>query len=553
MSTSLSITPDQAKQSLLACRTAREVALLLDAPYSVLIWHARKSPQGARYQSFTIPKRSGGIRHIWAPASALKILQSKLAYLFQSAYRPRPSAHGFLPDRSVVTNAREHCRCTHVLNIDIENFFGSINFGRVRGLLLGPPYRLGADAATVIAQLCCHNNQLPTGAPSSPILANMICAKLDGEMQRLAARYRCTYTRYADDISISCTAQRFPDALAVRPPGQAPSSTQLGPALAHILGANGFTANPKKTRLQSQSERQEVTGLLVNRDPNVPREYVRQIRAMLHAWRKFGLAAAESEHLGKYRRKHREPGRGDPPFARILKGKLDYLSMVRGKDDRLVNRLAEAFASLAGVPFHGLLGAPEGSSSIDRALWVLECPTCMSQGTGFLLRGAGLVTCAHVVCDHLEAFRPQDPTTKFSTRRLGSVAALDLALMEIVGLPADAPRLCAGTSNATSRGDEIIVWGFPNYRLHDTAQSHRGRVSGYRTVSTVRRLLVDAPIVAGNSGGPVLNHRNEVIGVAVTGADRIEDAHRTEDHGVIPIEVLRQVPVTAPLGAAPNS
>ena len=538
MSTQLNTTPAETQRALLACQSARDVAALLDVPFSVLIWHSRISPTSIRYQTFSIPKRSGGTRLIMAPATALKILQSKLRYALQCAYRPRPSAHGFVPERSVLTNAREHCGSTFVLNLDLENFFGSINFGRVRGLLLRPPYRLGVDAATVIAQLCCHNNQLPTGAPSSPVLANMICTKLDAELQRMAARYRCTYTRYADDISISCSARHFPEALAVRQPGRPPRDVQLGPELTRVLHTNGFSANPSKTRLQSLNDRQEVTGVLVNKDPNVPREYVRQIRAMLHAWRKHGLAAAESEHNSKYRRRHRAPGRGDPNFARVVKGKLDYLSMIRGKDDRLVRALSAAHASVAGLPNPVETAAADRDLRIERALWVLECTTCISQGTGFMLRGSGLVTCEHVVCDHLTAARSDNPTQKFPTRIISRIPAIDLALLEIEGLPPDSEVLVPGTSYALRRGDEVSVWGFPNYRFFDTAQAHRGRVSGYRTVSTVRRMLVDAAIVRGTSGGPVLNHRNEVIGVAVTGADRIENAGETEDHGVIPIEAL---------------
>ena len=168
------------------------------------------------------------------------------------------------------------------------------------------PYRCSPEVATVLAQIACHDNQLPQGAPTSPVLANMVCWGMDSALQRLAGQCRSTYTRYADDLTFSTNRRDFPTELATIDDGE----VRLGPELAAVLERSGFRVNARKVRLQTREFRQEVTGLTVNVFPNVRRRYVRQIRAMLHAWRTFGLAAAEAEYRRRYAQDHRGPGRG---------------------------------------------------------------------------------------------------------------------------------------------------------------------------------------------------------------------------------------------------
>src|SRR5207237_8311575 len=116
------------------------------------------------------------------------------------------------------------------LNMDLADFFPSINFGRVRGMLMAPPYGVGAPAATVLAQLCCSENGLPQGAPSSPMLANMVCGRLDGELTALARKFHATYTRYGDDITISLRRYDFPEEIALAPTGWIGPDVDAGPA-----------------------------------------------------------------------------------------------------------------------------------------------------------------------------------------------------------------------------------------------------------------------------------------------------------------------------------
>ena len=328
----LSGTPEGLKQRFLSLETPQDVADLLEVGLDRLHYHIYVVPRKSRYTMFEIPKKRGGTRTISAPATALKIIQQKVNEVLLHVYSGKPSVHSFVPSRSILTNARVHTGRKNVLNVDLKDFYPSINFGRVRGMFMGPPYKLNSTVATVLAQICCFNNQLPQGAPSSPIVSNMICAKMDSQLQSLARQNRCHYTRYADDITFSTNLRDFPPNLAtISDLGQA----ETGVELKRVIAENGFEVNTSKVRLLHRNRRQEVTGLVVNEFPNIRRKLVRQIRAMLHAWEKFGLEAAEEEFLSHYDRKHRSPQKDPPSFKRVVKGKIDFLGMVRGKDDAI--------------------------------------------------------------------------------------------------------------------------------------------------------------------------------------------------------------------------
>jgi RNA-directed DNA polymerase len=192
---------------------------------------------------------------------------------------------------------------------------------------MGKPYFWGKKAATSAANLCCRDTVLPQGAPTSPIIANMVCAKLDSELKTLAKKFHATYTRYADDITFSTMSQSFPKVLAVHA-GELTRQVEVGDELRKIIESNGFSVNTKKTRL-ARHERQEVTGLTTNRFPNVQRRFVRQIRAMIHAWRRHGLDKAQSEYWTKFDHRNRQGKR--PSFARVVRGKIEFVGSVRGK------------------------------------------------------------------------------------------------------------------------------------------------------------------------------------------------------------------------------
>ena len=339
----LSTPPPEQRQAFLSLTSPRDVAKLLDYHYSALVYQLYKVPDNKKYESFEVQKKSGGIRVITSPSPVLKLIQRRLSEILQNTYKPKPVVYGFVTGKNIVGNARRHKKKNWVLNVDLENFFPSINFGRVRGMFIGKPYNLPDSVATVLAQICCFKNVLPQGAPTSPIVSNMICAKMDSELQDLAWNCRCFFTRYADDITLSTTLSEFPVQIAKV---HSLLDVEIGKEFERIIVSNGFNINPNKTRAFSYKQRQEVTGLTVNKFPNVRRKYIMQVRAMLYAWETHGIQAAEAVHNQLYGSKHRNPISDLPSFQKVVKGKIEFLGLVKGKDNTTYQRFRKHYHKL---------------------------------------------------------------------------------------------------------------------------------------------------------------------------------------------------------------
>jgi RNA-directed DNA polymerase len=273
-----------------------DFARYLRYPPSFLAFVLYKGPPSGRYTSFTVPKRSGGTRAIHAPDDHLKELQRRLANQLELCKAEIVNkrgfadkfAHGFEPGLSIITNAWPHKRRRFVLNLDLEDFFPSINFGRVRGFFLkNRDFGLQPKVATIIAQIACFQNALPQGAPSSPVISNLIAHVLDVRLGKLAAIVKCTYSRYADDLTFSTNQRDFPPALASADPTAAGGWTLSGTLLDEIR-RSGFNVHPSKTRMQCRPSHQVVTGLTVNDKVNVRAAYYRAARATCDSLFKTG-------------------------------------------------------------------------------------------------------------------------------------------------------------------------------------------------------------------------------------------------------------------------
>lgn len=241
------------------------------------------------YTTFTIPKKNGGERVIHAPKKELKFLQKKLADILWECYLESLESkskdknfkipvlsHAFEKGKSIITNSQMHRNKKYILNIDLKDFFDSFNFGRVRGFFIKDrDFAVSPEIATVIAQIACYQGKLPQGAPSSPIITNLITRILDYRIVKIAKKYRFTYSRYADDMTFSTNRELNSNKLR--------ASKELDnflTELEEVIISSGFEINPKKTRLSNNMQRQEVTGLVVNKKINVKREYVKNTRAM---------------------------------------------------------------------------------------------------------------------------------------------------------------------------------------------------------------------------------------------------------------------------------
>ncbi len=322
-----------------------------------------------RYTQFNIKKKSGGIRQITAPRNkSFMLLLRYVNYMLKTLYTPSDYATGFTEGRSVVTNADKHKGQNYVFNIDLKDFFPSVEQARVWKRLQIEPICLKRPIANVIAGLCsmkvCGDDGnaryiLPQGAPTSPILTNMVCDKLDRRLAGLAKRFGLHYSRYADDITFSSMHNVYQ------------KDGEFRMELKRIIESQGFTINTEKTRLQKIGSRQEVTGIIVSNKLNVTQKYVRDIRNLLYIWDRYGFGTAYNKFFYKYKEDKGHVKKGNPDLVNVIDGKLNYLKMVKGEDDTTFLRLKHKFDLLVNNNHDNAFSNYHGDSAID-TMTVLE-------------------------------------------------------------------------------------------------------------------------------------------------------------------------------------
>lgn len=506
-----------------------------------------------KYRVFSVPKKSGGEREIVAPTKRLKYLQNKVKAELESYYSPRKCVHGFVYGRSVISNAQSHVRKEYVLNIDLEDFFGSINFGRVSKLFQSPPLNLPHGVASVLAHICCHRGVLPQGAPTSPIISNMIAFKLDRQLRELAYKCSCTYTRYADDISFSFTNRKksLPKAIAFF---DSNDELVLGKELKDIIEDNWFKINDKKTRIQHRTQRQSVTNITVNEKVNVNRKFIRQTSSMLNALFKYGAVEAEREYFEKYHKGYianrqrakmsEQPGK---LFTQKIRGRLNFIRSVRGSSCNVWRSLMYRYTVAIGNP----------NEIYNRSWWEIAAESTYilydlsaegnGQGSGFLLDGIGLVTNEHVIAG-VEQNNIVDtlsiewlPNTKKEFIGLNVAwknAEKDLAVITSDFVFNDTVPLTLERNPNYSVGTEIFAIGYPAYETRgaNKATILQAKITGEVVREGQDRVVIDQPIIHGHSGGVVLNTDGRVIGVVANG--NAEGEVRTTPSAFIPISVL---------------
>ena len=268
--------------------------------------YQREASTYSHYTRFEIPKRSGGMRAIWAPLPTLKQTQHWILHEILERLVVHGAAHGFLSGRSIATNAAEHSNSQLLVKLDIENFFPSISWKRVKGVFRKAGYP--EQIATLLALLCTEAPReivqdngktyyvaltercLPQGTPTSPALTNALCLRLDRRITGFADKAGWRYTRYADDLTFSFAADNSQEA----------DISRLLGTVKRILGEEGFNVNVKKTHVIRQHQAQQVTGLIVNgtQAPRVSRNLKRQMRAALHNLQQ-GKGLKEGESLNR--------------------------------------------------------------------------------------------------------------------------------------------------------------------------------------------------------------------------------------------------------------
>lgn len=317
------------------------------------IRHLAKLNQDKRYKVFEIKKKNGSNRQLNAPIPELKIFLQCVKLVFESIYKVHNCSHGFVAGRSVVSNAEVHINSNYVFNIDLKDFFHSIEIGRILNRFSYPPFNFRKDngleiVGNYIAWLACIEVQgsekqleekksvkvLPQGSPLSPIITNIICERLDRKLLELGRKTGARYSRYADDITFSSSINLFK------------SDSDFRKELEEIVIEEKFQINPLKTRLQNRKMRQNVTGITVNKLPNLPAAYVKEIRMWLYYLEKYNsnkvLKIFTLNHTSKKIKKTNISYTFEY-FTLYLRGKLNYLGMVKGNNNAAFIKLRDRF------------------------------------------------------------------------------------------------------------------------------------------------------------------------------------------------------------------
>lgn len=538
----VSILPD-----LRFCFTLDDLAALLGVDRAIVRAFAFQRAASSNYKYRTIPKRDGGFRVLAIPHSTLKMIQRRLVPHLASMYRPSSRAFAYINGRDIRGNAATHLGHRLVFTIDLVNFFGEINFGRVRGRLMAPPYSLSDAVATTIARLAIHGNALPFGAPTSPILSNMICSGLDAELATLGRETGSFYTRFADDIVFSTQKGRFAHQIVKLIESEGARQALPGTELDAIITRHGFQINASKTRLKTRHDSQIICGVVVNEKLNVRRRLQREIRGHLHAWQAHGTAKVQEYWVDKYKNP------ADKDFEPSLRGKIEFLCYIRGDNDDVVFDLVERFNSLTSLAPIKYEKPLEWRAALASSICIIQAESAdlskpgakNSQGTGFVIDEGCILTNAHVACDAagaaLDKISVQFDDIKvgaLEAELVGSSLALDLAILRlkdpIFAGVLKGRSMTLRMSAYPETGETMTLAGYPNHQDGDTVHVADGHVTGRSTIHGLGVFRISPNVIYGNSGGPVMNARGEVIGVAVCGSG-ISDAPYNIHNGAIPM------------------
>lgn len=277
----------------------KELAEFLNIEYKQLrfLTYHRDVVKFDNYTRYTIPKKKGGVRNIAAPKKILKNVQRTILEEILSKIEVSECAHGFIKGKSVVSGAnghKNHAKSELLINMDLENFFPTITFERVRGMFQNFGY--SGYVASLLAMICTYCERmemeikgetvyvktsdriLPQGSPASPMITNIICNKLDKRLNGLALKYDFTYSRYADDMSFSFNK----DNIILSNEEDINVGKVLG-IISKIIREEGFSINSEKTKFLRENNRQAITGIVINNDEiGVPKKWVKNLRAAIH-------------------------------------------------------------------------------------------------------------------------------------------------------------------------------------------------------------------------------------------------------------------------------
>ena len=375
-----------------------------------------------------------------------------------------------------------------------------------------------------ICSLVCLNNSLPQGAPTSPVLTNLICNNLDKELVNFARNHNSTYTRYADDITFSTNDYTsFKEFF---------SNETVNIKIVNLIEKHGFKINESKTRVRKYNSHKEVTGVVINSKLNLRKSYIKNVRALLH---KLAIMKAEEKDISQ--------------FKNSTMGKISHIGFIRGKDDKIFGKYANIFDQLYNSTIFNFDSINFYEDWIKKRVFLVMPESNDGNydgdsGSGFYVKKNSkvyFVTCYHVFENAHKEFRNvrfgSSPTSYKQYKAIDFTVykEYDLAFIEIKEeVPEYYFEIEVNLARSLKLNTEVQIVGFPEYNFSigiDGLQCATMKISTSQPVfhNGVNIFTVNNTIRHGFSGGPVLNEFNKVIGYIQSGAT-FED----EDEGYRP-------------------
>jgi len=521
------------------------------------------------YSRVNIPKRNGSQRKIFIPNENLLKLQRRLKIILDDSYNPHRNATGFIKNKNIVDNASIHVNKKYILNMDLENFFETITAGRVFAMFEKYFKITNKDVCFFLTRICCHpDGFLPQGAPTSPTISNIISKQLDKQITKYVNKAGNTihYSRYADDITFSSNYNFESGLLEIDD-----NNYKIGKKIKNIINESGFNINNDKTRYQTHNQHQEVTGIVVNEKLNVNRKYIRNIRAMIHSVK---MDCGQLDKPVKKFNKINNRNVDINGLFKVIRGKIEYVGMVKGYHDKVFENIANKFnetynlvnemleingeEKLKSVSIiniyspHFTYLVPDGDVYFNP-----EGSMAYGLGSAFLLKNYGIVSNYHVFKELLDFFENSKGIVEKSRIRKPDIGYINNVEYPIKLLSVDNKKqkiihtkivkydenydlilLEPKNINFKEYGynlaslpmeidNPIKLLGFPNFKTGDAVREIDGKIININ--KSEEKFEINRSILAGNSGGPILNSNKEVIGVASEGRGNHVDVGRTLD------------------------
>lgn len=308
-------------EELVACNSFVGLCNLINVSPKAL----NKAISNTKYQTFSIPKKSGGKRKIENPNEDLIIVQRQLSIFFNQLYKPLvpKCAHGYIPKqivddrRDIFSNATAHLHCQYLYNIDALDFFYAVTSDKILKAIGKIAGSVEQEIANAILKLVTYKDRLPMGAPTSPVLSNIAAIDLDNSLIELASKNELIYSRYVDDLSFSSALK--------------PITNEQQQEIKLVVNSLGFELNEKKSKFFGPDDVKSITGIILNDQQfDITDELYNDLLENIEKFKNLRMTFQHLKMLGRQVKENEKMQYG--AYKASIRGQLEFAERVLGNE-----------------------------------------------------------------------------------------------------------------------------------------------------------------------------------------------------------------------------